>query len=85
MDTLQDKKLKKIPQSFQQELSNLFENDEKIEMLEKILQNTGIIFEKDRFQIPLHSVEDLYNMKRYFSEIKKINEKEIKKQADTLN
>lgn len=60
--------LEKVPDSLRRELCEFLKNDERFQQFEQMLQRTGLVLEKDEFQIPIHSVEELYAIKSYLSE-----------------
>ena len=73
MDTLPvSKNFEKLPESLRQELREFLSDRERFQQLKRMLQSTGLMLEKDDFQIPIHSVKDLDAIKKYL-----LGEKEV--------
>ncbi len=63
-----NKNLPKVPELLQQELHEFLMDEKRFQQLVEMLQGAGIILEKDEFQKPIHSAEELYAIKKYLSE-----------------
>ena len=60
--------LAKVPELLQRELCDFLMDGERFKQLVELLHGTGLILEKDGFQIPIHSVEELSAIREYLSE-----------------
>ncbi len=59
--------LTKVPELLQRELCEFLKDEERFGQLAEMLQGAGLILEKDGFQIPIHSVEELDAIRKYLS------------------
>ena len=73
MDTLSvSKNLEKVPETLRRELCEFLMEDSIYQGLEQILQDTGLVLEKDKFQITIHSAEVLRAIREYLSDEKNV-------------
>ncbi len=70
METLSvGENLEKVPKVLRHELYEFLSNAETFEQLKQMLMGTGLILEKDDFQIPIHSAEELLAIQAYLNSV----------------
>ena len=59
--------LGKVPKVLRHELYEFLSNEKTVKQLKQMLIGTGLILEKDDFQIPIHSTEELLAIQAYLT------------------
>ena len=62
-----NKKLEALPKDILVSLREFLNDNTRFDLIERQLDITGIMLEKDNFQIPLHSIDDLREIKAFLN------------------